>query len=1074
MVSSTVDVDNPSIANGKKRSVSAKSSKSKERRGSRLAQIFSLSDLSINQVAILSIFYLLLLHLGALTLFTQGFLLKRTTLETCNECDLANDADCTLPAKFDRAVIVLIDALRWDFLFPRSADALDFDSTHHNHLTVPIRLTQSQPEHSLLYKAVADPPTTTLQRLKAITTGSLPTFIDAGSNFAGSRVDEDNWLEQANRAGKEIAFMGDDTWLTIFPESIFAPNSSFPFDSFHVEDLDTVDAGVRHHVLPLLDRPRDKSGWDILIAHPLGLDHAGHRFGASHSETTRKLKEMNQLLSDIVERLAEKDLLVVMGDHGMDAKGDHGGDSPEETDSGLWLYSKQALVPKQWKQHAPFAKTGLNLGELLERSAQGPAATAAFFAADNRSERQVQQISLVPTLSLLLGLALPYNNLGSIIPELFLPKDERQSRWLKQVAASTLSDAIRINSHQMQTYLKGYASHSGGSDLAPFVPDLLELYKQARAEGKDAEEMFLADVEFMQAALQTTRGIWARFDPISMGAGILLLLASLAACCRMYKLSKLQGPLWREGALRVALSRGLIGLAIGITSGLIACASCILFDLNLLSYPKLTILLAGLFSAIAVCFTKGSSNAQPFASKAESRLAVAILASHVLIFASNSYILWEDSTVLVLQQLPPLLLAIKALHAPERRLRWRTAGFALLSMLASRMIAFSSVCREEQHPYCTATFYGSSGTSIASPSAIFAAIAAALALPSVAGMFLDITRSRQAWAPSAFSYTLRGTLVGGAIFWGADYLEQMGTHGATSAYASSKVLTARLLQASSVLLATFGWGVSPLCIDIQQETSRDQDGQVRTQVKVLGFANAIGSSYLLLFLAIYGLIFLLAQPIGQIVMAVGLIGLLSFLQANDSARDSLIVKRAFEDSGAKDESTLLPAPTLLSIAFVALTGFVQYFATGHQAVLSSIQWKTAFVGFPKLTYPFSPILVVLNTIGPFILSAAAIPLLVFWNVPPTLKAGPTIPLLSNLLTACFGFLAYHTALTLSSAIFAAHLRRHLMVWKVFAPRFMLSALTLLSVDVTILVIAVGWGGIGTLKKLNRSLGTAWS
>jgi phosphatidylinositol glycan class O len=132
------------------------------------------------------------------------------------------------------------------------------------------------------------------------------------------------------------------------------------------------------------------------------------------------------------------------------------------------------------------------------------------------------------------------------------------------------------------------------------------------------------------------------------------------------------------------------------------------------------------------------------------------------------------------------------------------------------------------------------------------------------------------------------------------------------------------------------------------------------------------------------------------------------------------------------------------------------------------------VGFPKLTYPFSPILVVLNTIGPFILSAAAIPLLVFWNVPPTLKAGPTIPLLSNLLTACFGFLAYHTALTLSSAIFAAHLRRHLMVWKVFAPRFMLSALTLLSVDVTILVIAVGWGGIGTLKKLNRSLGTAWS
>ena len=43
---------------------------------------------------------------------------------------------------------------------------------------------------------MADPPTTTMQRLKALTTGSLPTFIDAGSNFATNEINEDNIIDQ--------------------------------------------------------------------------------------------------------------------------------------------------------------------------------------------------------------------------------------------------------------------------------------------------------------------------------------------------------------------------------------------------------------------------------------------------------------------------------------------------------------------------------------------------------------------------------------------------------------------------------------------------------------------------------------------------------------------------------------------------------------------------------------------------------------------------------------------------------------------------------------------------------------
>ena len=44
--------------------------------------------------------------------------------------------------------------------------------------------------HCNIPRFVADPPTTTMQRLKGLTTGSLPTFIDMASNFGSHEVVE--------------------------------------------------------------------------------------------------------------------------------------------------------------------------------------------------------------------------------------------------------------------------------------------------------------------------------------------------------------------------------------------------------------------------------------------------------------------------------------------------------------------------------------------------------------------------------------------------------------------------------------------------------------------------------------------------------------------------------------------------------------------------------------------------------------------------------------------------------------------------------------------------------------------
>jgi len=47
----------------------------------------------------------------------------------------------------------------------------------------------------------------------------------------------------------------------------------------------------------------------------------------------------------------------------------------------------------------------------------------------------------------------------------------------------------------------------------------------------------------------------------------------------------------------------------------------------------------------------------------------------------------------------------------------------------------------------------------------------------------------------------------------------------------------------------------------------------------------------------------------------------------------------------------------------------------------------------------------------------------------------------------------------------------LMVWKIFAPRFMLAGVTILVSDLALVVFAMAWAARGTLSKARKSLGT---
>lgn len=98
--------------------------------------------------------------------------------------------------------------------------------------------------------------------------GGLPTFVDVGSSFGAPALREDNLLAQLRSRGARVALLGDDTWVQLFPDSR-AFSHLHPFPSFNVQDLHTVDSGIKKLLQPLLARPGAQHALDAVTPRAL-------------------------------------------------------------------------------------------------------------------------------------------------------------------------------------------------------------------------------------------------------------------------------------------------------------------------------------------------------------------------------------------------------------------------------------------------------------------------------------------------------------------------------------------------------------------------------------------------------------------------------------------------------------------------------------------------------------------------------------------------------------------------------------------------------------------------------------
>ncbi|EPQ61924.1 Bgt-5314 [Blumeria graminis f. sp. tritici] len=982
--------------------------------------------------------WLMIIHGCGLYFFSQGYLLTRLVLPQKSECSSppialpqsfkgvsTYGAGCWHPKSFEKAIIIVIDALRYDFTVPNHKES---EAAYFNALTVMYETVVREPQNAFLLPFIADPPTTTMQRLKGLTTGTLPTFVDVGSSFTGVVIEEDNLLLQLKDAGKKIVHLGDDTWTALFPQ-VFEEKISKAYDSFNVWDLHTVDNGITEHIMPLLQNDKKKE-WDVIIAHYLGVDHAGHRYGPNHPAMASKLHQMDAILRNVTSVIDDKTLLVVMGDHGMDEKGDHGGESDDEIQAALWMYSKKGM----------FGRT--SAGQLL------PPQTA--------KERHVNQIDLVPTIALLLGIPIPFNNLGQPIQEAFIGK--RGNDW------GTLATVARITAAGTKRYQTAYNLARGMNDtlIGQNLDKLWLLAEQAFVRGgkQKNREVYAAFSAFSNETLTFCRSIWAQFDVTRMWLGIgvmalgmLVLLLFVNGNFRGHsvdsdpKLNCIAAEPKLESQNRdhtfmtsqTSSKQVVQGTIISSLIGLVLGAVTLRFDIrgSVMDKALFTLVVSGTLGALhqTVRF-RWMAISNYFPTTIWSWLSVIFTLSQAFGFASNSYTIWEDSILLLFISTFGIVSMISSLRIEKASNRALGVYHSLVFTLLGWVASYSKLCREEQMPYCRSTYYASSTTSTSASWQLLLPFIAAIILPSIIKTFYQGSLSYEGLAPLWIGWAFRIGLICNAVFWTLDAADDGKWLPSLDPMLFKQI---RVVIAQTIFAVVLGAGLAafvyaPPCVSIQisekPASSTETVGKSGSTMTILGFANMHGTRYFLLVLNLLVCILLLQKPMGAGALA-------------------LMIWQVLALAEILDLNSLTSSP--VGPVMLALLGSFYFFKTGHQTTPSSIQWESAFIPLHTVRYLFSPLLIVLNSFGAQALSALAVPGLVLWKQKPCAKH-----LTRSVLCALAWHISYYSIISLMTSIWAAWLRRHLMLYRIFSPKFITSALVLLLVDIVVLLALVGF------------------
>lgn len=355
--------------------------------------------------------YLMSVCILAMAFFLFGFFPVKVNTGNGTDTDVFPGDICD-PEKplysrsIDRLLLMVIDGLRYDFVDGKDGETF-----------MPFLTRARSKNRACVVKTKVEPPTVTMPRIMSMMTGSVSNFLEVVSNFGSKELTDDNFIRWAVNRDLKVLFYGDETWLSLFPDAFYRSEGT---TSFFITDYTEVDSNVTNNLISELNR----SDWDILILHYLGLDHIGHLEGPKSSLVGPKLIEMDDIIRHIYRELNlhgrgnKRDMLIVTGDHGMKDSGGHGG----TTDSEIYV---------------PLVLSTLDCSKIRSNI--------------------VNQVDLAPYLSVLFGIPIPSYSIGLVHSDL-LPLSNSSKLFALHYNTAHLLD---MNSENNSTYYDLYNRAKG-------------------------------------------------------------------------------------------------------------------------------------------------------------------------------------------------------------------------------------------------------------------------------------------------------------------------------------------------------------------------------------------------------------------------------------------------------------------------------------------------------------------------------------------------------------------------------------------------------------------------------------
>lgn len=335
---------------------------------------------------------ILISALSVLLFISSMFRIPKTSTET-------NNIPISVP-KYEKLIYLVIDGLRFDAVVPVNKTG---------HYYNKLKFFDNPEILKTTFFSIAGIPTCTTCRIISMMTGAPSNQIEELMTYFISSIRIEALPDKF--PGKTIFHYGDSVWKDSFK---ILKNHSHYFCGLSKSLL------VENEIEVIEKALNDNN--DITFIHTIALDAFGHIYGTNHSVIEECLTRINEFIEKLYGKIDEKTLLVITSDHGVTNEGAHGSGSAHELASFVGFYSKNIITTYYSSSHA-YNEEFMNKTYDISL-----ANTEKDWVKAKETYKIVHQDDILPTVCYFMGVPVPINAYGNLIP--YLIKDDKATKIL--------------------------------------------------------------------------------------------------------------------------------------------------------------------------------------------------------------------------------------------------------------------------------------------------------------------------------------------------------------------------------------------------------------------------------------------------------------------------------------------------------------------------------------------------------------------------------------------------------------------------------------------------------------------